>query len=113
MDIGKVQHAIRHIFEDITPPNARIGDLEYQWVFDTERHHYQLLVTGWEQTRRIHSIVVQIDIRDDLVWVQEDNTDYGVVDELVRQGIPKNKIVLGWQSSFMRQHSGYATGVTN
>jgi hypothetical protein len=108
MEIDKIQHAIRHIFSEIMPPNTKIGDLEYQWVFDTQDHHYWLLVTGWEQTRRIHSIVVQIDIRDGLVWVQEDNTDYGVVDELECQGIPKNKIVLGWQSSFLRQYSGYA-----
>ena len=108
MEIFEIQNTIRHIFQEITPSNARLGDLEYQWVFDMECHHYQLLVTGWEQTRRIHSIVVQIDIRDGLVWVQEDNTDYGVVEELERRGIPKNKIVLGWQSSFMRKHSGYA-----
>jgi XisI protein len=110
MDMTQIESTIRQIFEDITPPNARLGNLEYQWLFDTERHHYQLLVNGWEGQKRIHGIVVHIEIRDGLVWVQQDNTDYGVVEALVRLGIPKDKIVLGWQSLLMRKHSGYATG---
>jgi XisI protein len=105
-----LERAILQVLDEVTPPNKRIGNLEYDQVVDTERHHYQLRVRGWDHDKRIHGIVVHMDIRDGLVWLEEDNTDYGVAEALVRLGIPKDKIVLGWQSPFMRKHSGFATG---
>jgi hypothetical protein len=44
----------------------------------------------------VHGIVAQMDIRDNLIWVQEDGTDIGVVNELMRLGIPENEIVLAY-----------------
>ena len=75
-------------------PTTKIGTLEYQQVLDTQRHHYQLVVSGWQQGKRVHGIVVQMDIRDGLIWIQENGTDFGVANELMRLEIPENKIVL-------------------
>ncbi len=107
-----LEAAILQVLNEVTPPNKRIGNLEYDQVVDTERHHYQLLARGWDQDKRIHGIVVHMDIRDGLVWLEQDNTDYGVAEALVRLGIPKDRIVLGWQLQFMRKRSGFATGET-
>jgi XisI protein len=106
----ELEAAILQVLNEVTPPSKRIGSLEYDQVVDRERHHYQLLVRGWDQEKRIHGIVVHMDIRDGLIWLEEDNTDYGVAEALVRLGIPKEKIVLGWQSLFTRKLSGFATG---
>jgi predicted secreted Zn-dependent protease len=70
--------AILEVLHSITPHNARSGQLNYYVVSDTERHHYQLFVSGCQQHKRVHGIVVQTDIRDGLIWVQEDGTDVGV-----------------------------------
>ena len=105
-----LEPAILQVLNEVTPPNNRIGNLEYDQVVDSERHHYQLLVRGWDQDKRIHGIVVHMDIRDGLVWLEQDNTDYGVAEALVRLGIRKDRIVLGWQEPFTRQRSGFATG---
>ena len=59
--------AILEVLHSITPHNARSGQLEYHVVSDKERHHYQLLVSGWQQHKRVHGIVVQMDIRDGLI----------------------------------------------
>jgi hypothetical protein len=55
-------------------PIFQIG-LEYSLLADKEKHQYQLLVSGWQQLKRVHGIVAQMDIRDNLIWVQEDGTD--------------------------------------
>jgi hypothetical protein len=58
----------------------------------------------------VHTIVVHIEIRGDLVWVQADNTDYDVAETLVRLGIPRDKIVLGFQAPSIRKYTGFALG---
>ncbi len=63
---------------------------------DDERGHYQLLSVGWNDLERTHSIFVHLDTRHDQIWVQVDNTDYGVADALARFGIPKANIILGF-----------------
>lgn len=110
MDISVIQKSIQQIFSDITPPNQRLGELEYQWIMDTSHHHYQVLITGWEGNTRVHDLIVQIDIKDGLVWIQQDNTDYGVAEALIRDGIPKEQIVLGFHSPTTRPLTGFATG---
>jgi hypothetical protein len=110
MDIQKVEQTIEIIFQDLTPPNRQLDGVDFLWLFDRERHHYQLQMSGWEDSVQILSILVQIDIKDNLVWVQADNTDYGVVEALERHGIPKNQIVLGFHSAFKRPYTGYAVG---
>jgi XisI protein len=110
MDINHIQGIIENIFQELTPPHHRLGSLEYQWSMDTKRHHYQILATGWERGLQVNDLVVKIDITDDLIWVQQDNTDYSVAERLVEQGIPKTQIVLGFQPADMRPDTGFATG---
>jgi hypothetical protein len=99
---------IQAVLYEIVPPS--IGGIAYQVVTDTQHHHYQIVVSGWRGLERIHGIVMQIDIRDGLVWVQEDNSDIGVADKLVEAGISKQQIVLGFHPPYKRPYSGFATG---
>jgi hypothetical protein len=110
VDIKQIQQAISAIFQDLTPPHHRLGSLEYQWSMDTERHHYQILATGWEDDVQVNDLIVKIDIIDGLVWVQQDNTDYGVADRLVELGLTKAQIVLGFQPPDLRPDTGFAIG---
>jgi uncharacterized SAM-binding protein YcdF (DUF218 family) len=99
MDVTRAQRAILQVLSGITPRNARIGDLSYYQVIDAERHHYQLVVSGWQLGKRVHGIVAQMDIKDGLIWVQEDGTDVGVANKLERLGVPADQIVLAYQAA--------------
>ena len=66
------------------------------------------MVSGWQQGKRVHGIVVQMDIRDGLVWVQEDSTDFSVANELMRLGIPENEIVLVCMMQNQKQNLEFA-----
>ena len=109
MDVTQTQAAILEVLNSITPRNARSGQLEYQLVLDKERHHYQLIVSGWQAHKRVHGIVVQMDIRDGLIWVQEDGTDVGVANELMRLGVPEHQIVLAYLMPNQAQSLEFAT----
>ena len=109
MDLTDAQTAILQVLNSITPRNARIGDLEYQLLLDSERHHYQLLVTGWQQGKRVHGIVAQMDIRDGLIWVQEDGTDVGLATELEQLGVRADQIVLAYQTPRVQAANDFVT----
>ena len=50
-------------------------EIETQLTFDTVTDQYLLFRTGWDNQRRIHNCIFHFDIKDDKIWIQENNTD--------------------------------------
>jgi XisI protein len=91
--------------------NQALGNtLEYQVVADHERHHYQLVRLGWTDGRFSYFVLLHFDIKPDTgkIWVQQNNTEILVGQELVDKGVSKSNIVLGFKSAELRPYSGYA-----
>ena len=63
---------------------------------------------GWEGYRRIHAGLIHIDLKDEKIWVQRDGTEYGVANELVDLGVPREDIVLGFQAPYKRPYTDFA-----
>ncbi|MCK6693379.1 MAG: XisI protein [Thermoanaerobaculia bacterium] len=63
---------------------------------------------GWENDQYIQYPVFHFDIRNGKVWIQVNNTDILIAEELMQRGIPKSDIVLGLQHPLMREESGFA-----
>ena len=82
--------------------------VETQLIIDSERDHYLLLRVGWEKGKRINYAVFQFDIKDEKIWIQENNTDVEVDRELEEMGISKKEIVVGFHHPSMREYSDYA-----
>ena len=83
-------------------------DIETQLIFDTERDHYLLLRTGWDKKHRVHYCTFHFDIKDGKIWLQQNNTDVEIGEELEEMGIPKHDIVIGFHPPYLRQHTEYA-----
>ncbi|MEZ4664816.1 MAG: XisI protein [Caldilineaceae bacterium] len=86
------------------------GDDSLEAVFDTTHDHYLLVEAGWRGERRNYGSLIHIDIKNQKIWIQHDGTEVGVANELIDMGIPKEDIVLGFHSPFMRQHTEFAVG---
>jgi XisI protein len=82
--------------------------LRDQVVFDRQRDNYLVVQEGWDGSRRIHSIVVHIEIINGKIVIQEDWTEHGLARELEEAGVPKSDIVLGFQPPEVRPLTGYA-----
>jgi hypothetical protein len=63
---------------------------------------------GWDQEQRVYGVVIHIDIKDDKIWLQQNLTDQLVAEDLVALGIPKDRIVLGFQPPYMRKYTEFA-----
>jgi hypothetical protein len=77
-------------------------------IVSEDRNHFMVINEGWEDKRRIHSLVFHAEIRDGKLWIHHDGIDRGITEELVDAGIPKDYIVLAFHPPHIRQHTGYA-----
>lgn len=100
---------IKKLLEQYAMYKPSYGEIEIQTVFDIEHDHYQVVAIGWNKKERIYGCSIHIDIKDEKIWIQVNNTELDVAQDLVEKGISKTEIVIGFQPPYLRQHSGYAT----
>lgn len=102
----------RQLIRKILTEHAQIpyahGDIQSEVVFDRESDRYLLVILGREGARRVHGCLVHIDIINGKIWIQRDGTEYGIANELVRAGVPKDHIVLGFRSPEVRKYTEFA-----
>ena len=79
-------------------------------LFNDEQQSYLVLNIGWRNKRYIHNTVIHIDLIEQLIWIQKDDTEEGIATALVEAGIPKNRIVLGFRQPELRSYTGFAVG---
>ncbi len=103
--VAQYKKLVRQVIEEVAAFFRPGEPVEPQIILDDERGHYLLFSVGWEGKNWHYASIVHIDVRPDgKVWLQHDGTDLVLADELVRKGIPKQDIVLGFQSPVMRQY---------
>ena len=84
-------------------------DVENQVIADSKNHHYQLVRIGWDQKKNfIHAVTFHFDIKDGKIWIQANNTDRNIADELMLLGAKQQDIVLGFHSPEIRKHMRFA-----
>ena len=79
-----------------------------QVLFDDERGQYLVLDIGWNDDQYLHSTPLHLSLVDDKIWIQYDDTEEGIVTELIDAGVSKNDIVLGFRHPKVRQYTGFA-----
>ncbi|HLP87909.1 MAG TPA: XisI protein [Nostocaceae cyanobacterium] len=104
-----IQKVLTEYAQRRTPKN-KDNELELQTVFDPKHDHYQLIYVGWDKGKRVFGPVIHVDIKNEKIWLQWNGTEDDIADELVKLGVPKYDIVLGWHTPFMRQFTDFAVG---
>ncbi len=105
----KYQRAIIDILKEYAAIKKTLTPgVKSQIVVDTNNHHYQLLSVGWHGQKYIYTMAFHFDIVDEKIWIQQNNTEAMIADELVERGVPATDIVLGFVVPDARQFSGFA-----
>ncbi len=104
----KYQLIIKKVLSQYATYKPTYGDIDMQTIFDSEHDHYQVLAVGWEGNHRVYGCSIHLDIKEDKIWIQANNTEIDIAQELVTAGVPKNDIVIAFQPPYLRQVSGYA-----
>ncbi len=72
-----------------------LGDLRLETLFDTQNNRFQVMVLGWLDGKPFHDCLAYVTIRNDQIWLEIDNTDFGLTDALIRAGIPETALMFG------------------
>lgn len=87
---------------------ASAKPIERRILIDKENNSFQLLSVGWKGNNYIFGPIFHFDIIDGKIWMQCNNTEWDAVDELMKNGVDRNDIVLGFLTPDARQFSGFA-----
>ncbi|MFN6512958.1 MAG: XisI protein [Nostoc sp. CreGUA01] len=104
------QETVQQLLMGYAENKPAYGDIEVEIIFDTQRNHYQIMHLGWQHKRWIHHCVMHLDIRNEKIWIFYNSTEHDIAADLVRLGVPKQDIVLGFHPPFMREMSDYGVG---
>ncbi|MEA5573113.1 XisI protein [Calothrix sp. UHCC 0171] len=106
--VTRYRQIVQQILQPYGEQKPAYGNIEVEKIFDKEHDHYQIVHVGWEGQEWVHSCIIHIDIKDEKIWLQWNGTEDDIAANLVAAGVPKEDIVLGFQSPFMRQFTDYA-----
>ncbi|MEG5056399.1 XisI protein [Microcoleus sp. A2-C5] len=84
-----------------------------QILFDDERGGYLVLDIGWNDDNYLHATPIHINLIEDKIWIQYDDTEEGVATDLLAAGIPKEDIVLGFRHPRVREYTEFGTGFSD
>jgi hypothetical protein len=111
--IKKYQQLIVRLLEKQVEPylKAAKGEVQEQVIADAQHNQFQWLTIGWESEDEFKSYInIHFSIKPNgKIWLMENNTDIRIAEELVKLGVPREDIVLGFQPPSARALSDYAT----
>ena len=87
------QRCIKQVLNEYE--SLQTDQLSTELIFDDERGHYLVMWLGWNGYKRVHECAIHIDIINDKVVIQWNDTEELIEDSLTSLGIPKENIVLG------------------
>ncbi len=105
--LSHYRQVITTILSDLAEATAQ-DEVEALALFDSTHDNYLLLAAGWDGVRRIHHIIAHLRIRNDKIWVEADNTDAKIVQQLLDSGVPREAIVLAFYSPHKRALTEFA-----
>jgi hypothetical protein len=107
--IIKYQKILRDTLEEYGNIKKNLNpNVKSQIIIDDIHRHYQLLSVGWHNERFIYLVTFHFDIIGGKVWIQQNNTDVLIADELIEKGVLKTDIVLGFVPEKYRSYEGFA-----
>jgi hypothetical protein len=108
--VNRYREIVQSLMEEYGRYRPSHGQIDTEVVVDAAHDHYELLHVGWDGPRRVHGTVLHVDIRGDKIWIQYDGTDRPLAEELLRAGVPREDIVLGFHPPEVRRHTDFAVG---
>lgn len=88
------REAVKAVIRKYAKLRPSHGQIRLETVFDEDQDRYALMQVGWDRGARVRGNLIYVTLDDAQVRVEYDGIERGIVDDLVRLGIPRDKIVL-------------------
>ena len=101
-----IKELCRRYAAQIKPHPTPGVDLEL--LLDDTYANYMLIHVGWFKQERNRDITLYLRVKEGKIWIEEDWLEQGVATDLLAAGVPKEDIVLAFQSPTMRPLTEFA-----
>ncbi|NET74499.1 MAG: XisI protein [Sphaerospermopsis sp. SIO1G2] len=71
-------------------------------------HYTGKCCIGWNNDKYLHATPIHIDMIDGKIWIQYDDTEEGIANDLIAAGIPQEDIILGFRHPRIRPFTNFA-----
>lgn len=78
------------------------------YIIDDEHGTYLLQALGWSGGKRIKHTHLYVRLRNDRIWIEEDWTEQGIANDLLKAGVPHEDIVLAFHPPEKRPLTEFA-----
>jgi len=95
-------------YDQIASQTPNISGVDTVLSFDDERDQYLWFDVGWNERKRVKAITVYVRIKNEKIYIEEDWTEEGIATELLREGVPKEDIVLAFHDPETRKLTEFA-----
>ena len=106
----KYRQVIQFVLTEYAEGSPLGGEIESETVFDVVADRYLLVDLGWNGQRRIYACLIHLGIREGKIWIQRNQTDRSLTEDLLARDVVKEDIVLGLQPPEVRQYTGLGIG---
>jgi XisI protein len=100
------RQAIQELLTDKSQIKSLGAVVESETVFDLSKDRYLLIDLGWNEHQRIYNCLIHLEIISGKIWIQRNQTDVPIVDELIAKAVQKEDIILVLQPPYMREFAG-------
>jgi hypothetical protein len=105
----KYQEIIKRILTETAEYRASIPDgYNSQVLFDDEHERYLVLDIGWNDDQYLHTTPIHVDLIDNKIWIQYDDTEEGIANDFIAAGVPAQDIVLAFRHPKIRPYTNFA-----
>ncbi|MEA5520450.1 XisI protein [Limnoraphis robusta] len=105
--VESYQAISREIINDYARYQPSQGEIELRAIADGDS--YLLISFGWNGDRRVHSTIIHLRIVDGKFWIERDETEEGVTQDLLDHNVPKSDIVLAFYHPEERKLTEFAS----
>ncbi len=106
--VEQYRQIIQNQLKEYTEIPYAYGDLHCRLIVSDDLNNFLLMTQGWEDEVQVHGCLVHVELIGDKVWIHRDGLEDGIANDLVRAGIPKSQIVLGFHPPEVRPHTEFA-----
>lgn len=108
--LGFYQNTIKKILTEYESISSQVPQpgIDELLMFDDQRGQYMWFNIGWQGGERIKAISVYMRIKNGKIYIEEDWTEEGMANELLREGVPKEDIVLAFHAPETRKLTEFA-----
>jgi XisI protein len=110
--IKKYQKIIITILNEMATDVSDTEEEHEAIITDTKHHHYFLQWLGFDDSNKfVNKPLLHFHIKSKgKIWILANLTDEDIAETLIKRGVQRTDVVVGFHPRKLREHTGYAVG---